>query len=458
MAGAVLGTLDFMPPEQRRDAGLTDHRSDLWSLAATLYQMVTGGSPKVIRLKKVPAQLRDVLDTALEESKDERFQSASELKEALQQSLQGVDEPEADLEQGKCPSCGTKNGSNRKFCRSCAGSLEAECLSCNVGMPVWEDVCGSCGTRQSEALANRREQMRSQKLEAETFLAEHDYNRATELAVEIGNETDPRLQQLKSWSNEFVDQVESTKRAQIANVKQAIADALSHEQAHDYSSGIKAFGQIPESILAGQDLPEIETARDVLARLQEKQGQFRDIFEEEIKSRIKARNLSGLLFKVESLLELLPERADLLKLQQELQKRESDLEKARGKTLTAAKASMQQHDYAGVLSVIAKLNPEQVDNELTELQSLANTREAQSQELSRQIRQAVNAEQYQGLLALIEEYLTLKPNDTDALKSRDELIAREQQETSGSRSTASSAAKRSKKKKSCSKKQKSSSK
>jgi serine/threonine-protein kinase len=32
MAGAVLGTLDFMPPEQRRDATQTDNRSDLWSL------------------------------------------------------------------------------------------------------------------------------------------------------------------------------------------------------------------------------------------------------------------------------------------------------------------------------------------------------------------------------------------------------------------------------------------
>ena len=33
MAGAVLGTLDFMPPEQRQDASLVDARSDLWSLA-----------------------------------------------------------------------------------------------------------------------------------------------------------------------------------------------------------------------------------------------------------------------------------------------------------------------------------------------------------------------------------------------------------------------------------------
>jgi tRNA A-37 threonylcarbamoyl transferase component Bud32 len=253
MAGAVLGTLDFMPPEQRQDASLVDARSDLWSLAATLYQMVTGKSPKIIRFDSLPPSLTKVLGQALEESKDDRYQSASELKDALKQSLHGVVEPDAELEQGKCPSCGTNNAANRKFCRSCAGSLEADCLSCAAGMPVWEDVCGSCGTRQSEALANRGEQMTSQKLEAETCLAEHDYKRANELAVEIGNETDPRLQQLNSWSAEFPDQVESTKRAQIANAKQAVADALSHEQAHDYNSGIKAFAQIPESILAAQD-------------------------------------------------------------------------------------------------------------------------------------------------------------------------------------------------------------
>lgn len=64
-AGAVLGTLDFMPPEQRRDAALTDARSDLWSLAATVYQMVTGKSPKVIRLDLVPSQLTAILAEAL---------------------------------------------------------------------------------------------------------------------------------------------------------------------------------------------------------------------------------------------------------------------------------------------------------------------------------------------------------------------------------------------------------
>ena len=50
MTVAVMGTPDFMPPEQRREANLVDHRSDLGSLAATLDQAVSGRSPKVIRL------------------------------------------------------------------------------------------------------------------------------------------------------------------------------------------------------------------------------------------------------------------------------------------------------------------------------------------------------------------------------------------------------------------------
>ena len=50
MEGAVIGTLDFMPPEQRQGAEFTDHRSDLWSLAATYYQKVTGKRHKVINI------------------------------------------------------------------------------------------------------------------------------------------------------------------------------------------------------------------------------------------------------------------------------------------------------------------------------------------------------------------------------------------------------------------------
>jgi curved DNA-binding protein CbpA len=79
----VIGTLDFMPPEQRQGAELTDHRSDLWSLSATFYQMITGKSPRVIRERDIPVSMRDLLMQALEEDPANRQSSALEFKKAL---------------------------------------------------------------------------------------------------------------------------------------------------------------------------------------------------------------------------------------------------------------------------------------------------------------------------------------------------------------------------------------
>lgn len=89
-AGAALGTIDFMPPEQRRDATAVDARSDLWSLAATLYQMITGNSPKVIRLDQLPSNLAPVIGRMLEEDPDKRYATAEEFKAELRKGMTTV--------------------------------------------------------------------------------------------------------------------------------------------------------------------------------------------------------------------------------------------------------------------------------------------------------------------------------------------------------------------------------
>ncbi len=128
--GMVMGTPQYMSSEQARGLGV-DYRTDIFSLGAVLYEMLTGraafGGAELIEIlaavahrepeplknlaPEIPDRLSLIVERALKKDREQRFQTAAEFQMALKELKREL-EIEALLEQRK-----SSNWMKRLFAR-----------------------------------------------------------------------------------------------------------------------------------------------------------------------------------------------------------------------------------------------------------------------------------------------------------------------------------------------------
>jgi hypothetical protein len=112
-SGKIMGTPQYMAPEQFEHPAAVDHRADIYALGVVFYQMLTGELPgrrldPPSQKVQIDVRLDEVVLRALEKEPERRYQQVSQVKTAVETILQSAPSDalkgEAGPERGGTPS------------------------------------------------------------------------------------------------------------------------------------------------------------------------------------------------------------------------------------------------------------------------------------------------------------------------------------------------------------------
>lgn len=124
--GVAMGTPLYMAPEQQKDAKHIDSLADIYSLGLVFYELLTGESPRVIHMERLPMKYRGLIAKTLRQVPQQRHQTVEQLLSDLQtRGKQGApDEKKAAVQEMP-----EKAASNKKFLIAAAAGIVLIILS-----------------------------------------------------------------------------------------------------------------------------------------------------------------------------------------------------------------------------------------------------------------------------------------------------------------------------------------
>jgi serine/threonine protein kinase len=312
-AGVVLGTIDFMPPEQRRGANLTDARSDLWSLAATFYQMVTGKSPRTIRLNLLPLNVQDFMAKALEDDPNQRFQNAQDFYEALNQiqakRIVEIDET-SELQTGECTSCHAINDTSRKFCKKCGETLRTTCLQCNLDIPVWDNICPDCGGNQTSLFQDYAQKYDEMAARCNVLLSNYEYFQVSSLLNEFRVVNPKRFAKQLGTFKLLGERLVLEQSLMTTKIEAAWREAILLVESKRYNDALSVIESIPSACLQKDKTNAISEWRDIIKKSEDLRS--------EVEVSVRNKSIQGLLHKIESLIVMSGEDKSLIRWREQL--------------------------------------------------------------------------------------------------------------------------------------------
>ncbi len=289
LSGTVMGTVEYMPPEQANgEIDRIGPHSDIYSLGATLYHLLTGQTPfqgstasvlaQVLRDEpRKPSQVRSEVDRPLEticqkmmaKPIEQRFGSMQDVARALADYLKTPSSPRTTE---------TKRPDQR---RTSSGKSKS---------PSRRDRQSASGEHASK-LEDKRKEVRE-------LTKRGQYSAAVQILEQMSGLKKPKLAKYAEWARQELPRVKTELEKIRGGRGRSLQTARDLIEKHDYEQAAQLLQQIPESLRTNDIKSVLEQTIDLS---DEVSFLIRDMEEA-----MASRELEGLQANVERLLKLKP--------------------------------------------------------------------------------------------------------------------------------------------------------